>query len=93
MTDNTPFNADDELRNFIHNWVVGEYEPRIGGNIINTDKLMQRILADRKKHELQARIDELGSLIPDGNICIYGSEIDVRIAELSQTLKELEAEL
>ena len=62
MTDNTPLNTDDELREAInqrfdvvttqgHHQSCGEYQTAV-------DDIMRLILTDRKKHELQARIKE-----------------------------------
>lgn len=58
MTDNTPLNADGELLNELRML----YARRISSNFSIAEYLLemrQLILADRKKHELQARIDEL----------------------------------
>ena len=63
---NTPLNTDDELREAInqrfdvvttqgHHQSCGEYQTAV-------DDIMRLILTDRKKHELQARIDELTKL-------------------------------
>ena len=95
MTDNTPLNADDELRNFIHDWLVGEYEPSTGVHLINVDKLMQRILADRKKHELEARIDENNMYIRELTRHYFPSgpsEPHIPLVQFHERIAELKAQ-
>ena len=70
MTDNTPLNADDELRDNLWHYMGlcpgAEHSPCIfDGNVSpgqQFERIMEFILADRKKHELQARIDELSAI-------------------------------
>ena len=99
-------NTDDEMLDLMNELaeIVGHYAY---SNTTNLDihhavkELRTLILADRKKHELQARIDEWNRLISIARIngervinqATYSLALD-RIAELSQTLKEhKEAEL
>ena len=105
MTDNTPLNADDELRESIlediYNaavWrehlgaVKGEdefgdkdrHKDRLEGSGRVADLVMNKILADSKKHELQARIGELGWA---KTASVWN--IDIRLAELEQELEKL----
>lgn len=60
MTDNTPLNADDELEKNILYIIEAHFKPSDNSLMpLNaTKRVMQIILANRKKHELQARIDE-----------------------------------
>ena len=75
MTDNAPINADDDGLDKAAQ-LLGIYLEEIGvdGYIpINVNRqTLAHILTDRKKHELQARIDELGA--------IYGWSHDDRSA-------------
>ena len=48
----TPTEQDKELREQIDSWSYGKYSDRI-------DELLDLITADRKRVELEARIDEL----------------------------------
>ena len=58
MTDNIPLNADDELRRHCDS---------LGVPSLWCDKLIDIVEADRKKHELQARIDEINEAREDYN--------------------------
>lgn len=66
-TDNTPLNAGDELRENLWHYMGlcpgTEHSPCIFEVYISPEQqfegVMEFIIADRKKHELQARIDEL----------------------------------
>ena len=64
MTDNTPLNADDELEKNILYIIEAHFKPSDNSLMpLNaTKRVMQIILANRKKHELQARIDEINYL-------------------------------
>ena len=70
MTGNTPLNADDELRKDIEHLILawssettGEPRERLAPDALTlVDRFSNFILADRKKHELQARIDELNRI-------------------------------
>ena len=53
-----PLNVDDELRLHVHG-LVAMVSAGYAVASQATDDIMKLILADRKKHELQARIDEL----------------------------------
>ena len=86
MTDNTPLNADDELRNRIYNEVKRWMTPNESLRFI--DDFMPIILADRKKHELQARIDEVYRL--DGGDEDWQLYHDERIAELRNQIQDKE---
>lgn len=93
MTDNTPLNADDELDRYLFDtWNM-------------KDTVHNRVLADsikrwRKKHELEARIDELENrlrvqFIPShwerlrSETNSWAKYVDRRIAELKQELENL----
>ena len=90
-----PLNADDELREEIDDILqqVGNYWYCVAKETTDTrtmsegealDKIMQLILADRKKHELQAIIKEL-EWAKTASVW----NIDVRVAELKQELEKL----
>lgn len=85
---NTPLNADDELRRKISKMCEGIAAGYHGEDGI--DYIMQLILADRKKHELQARMDELRSL--QRAFWVLGKgQLESRINELKQELSAREA--
>ena len=89
----TALNADDELRLQVHGAVASV----AAGFIISVqakDEIMQLVLADRKKHELQARIDELNSL-PHRSVTALTGSVDQsviyeRLDELKQELESYE---
>ena len=104
IIDNTPLNADDDgldkaaqlLGIYLEEIDVDGYVP------INVNRqTLANILTDRKKHELQARIDELTDLWPKfTDIQLDGTNgpednhralgfIYRRIAELKQELEKL----
>ena len=87
MTDNTPLNADDELRRHCDS---------LGVPSLWYDKLIDIVEADRKRGALEARIDELKKIeIGGDNIWTVNSGTDTamlieeRIAELKAQLEEL----
>ena len=94
MTNNTPLNADDELKTKASDSsseagypIIPElYEYCLGAGLELSNyqavELTKLILADRKKHELQARIGELGWA---KTASVWN--IDVRVAELEQELE------
>ena len=95
MTDHTPLNADDEL--FCELRML--YKRRISSNLSLADYLLemrQLILANRKKHELQARIDEMDVAlaevthwsIDNADSAIHGYG-EYRIDKLKQELEKL----
>ena len=105
MTDNTPLNADDELRESIlqdiYNAAVwrehlgatkGEaeigdkdrHEDRLEGSGRVADLVMNKILANRNKHELQTALKEL-KWAKTASVW----NIEVRISELEKELEKL----
>ena len=95
MTDNTPLNADAELRRYIIQEIVhmvaigiktGGFNDWSVGNMI-----ADKVLADRKKHELQARLEEYqqGLLVGASPEFIGKPMTEERIAELKQELENL----
>ena len=89
MTNNTPLNADDELRERVQ-----DICDRIRAGLLpptGAGAIMQLILADRKKHELQARLEEYqqGLLVGASPEFIGKPMAEERIAELKQELENL----
>ena len=114
MTNNTPLNAEDELREKIDEYLshfevsvdgmgdVGLFDlvhPRIKDKygygiewaIVIGNRIMEAVLADRKKHELQARLEEYqqGLLVGASPEFIGKPMAEERIAELKQELENL----
>jgi len=40
---------NEELRTYIHKWIEGEFQPVIGGHLIDADKLMKKIQSQTNK--------------------------------------------
>lgn len=88
----TPFNADDELREKldIRSRLKGLSIFKLGFGF-DTYELIEFILADRKKHELQARIETvvyIDSMLRFENIPLH----PVQAESLKQYLRQLEAQ-
>ena len=88
MTDNTPLNADDELRRIFDDDV---FEIEVDGRRMNVvpfytavRTVEKYVLADRKKHELQAVLKEL-KWAKTASVW----NIEVRISELEKELERL----
>ena len=81
MTDNTLLNADDELR---------KHCDRLGVPSLWYDKLVDIVEADRKKNELQARIEEVErELKRYGDVFNYPPQLLMRKAELKTKQEEV----
>ena len=76
-------NADDELRLHVHG-LVAMVSAGYAVASQATDDIMKLILADRKKHELQAALKEL-KWAKTASVW----NIEVRISELEQELEKL----
>ncbi|WP_192378792.1 hypothetical protein [Rhodococcus rhodochrous] len=86
QSQDTPLNADDELRNRIYNEVKLWMTPNESLRFI--DDFMPIILADRKKHALQAGISELEAAADSLRSFGVKELIDGRIAELERQQTE-----
>ena len=90
---NKPLNTDDEIRSLIQQKCeqialkCGNYTTE--AFIPEYRQIYNAILADRKKHELQARIDELEKYRKHYNDD-WDGYADTRIAELKQELESYE---
>ena len=83
-TDTNQASEDDEIR---------QHCDSLGVPSLWYDRLIEIVAADRKKHELQARIDELNSL-PHRSVTALTSSVDQsviyeRLDELKQELEKL----
>lgn len=99
MTDNTPLNADDELA--LWESMFGSLtEARAGDYVAHYRDFIRRLKVYRKKHELEARIDELenrlrAQFIPShwerlrSETNSWAKYVDRRIGELKQELEKL----
>ena len=81
MTDNTPLDADDEIK---------QHCASLGVPSLWYERLIEIVTADRKKRELQARIDELGHCC--GKCGVWHSET-CNISQRRLTFRERIAEL
>ena len=92
MTDTTPLNADDELRKAFVALLEG-IDVTAEPDSFFISECLEIVAADRKKHELQARIDELGQ-VPElkwdnHNHCLDPHHRTDRLYELKQELEKL----
>ena len=78
----TPTEQDKELREQIDSWSYGKYSDRI-------DELLDLITADRKRVELEARIDELENNKWLPNEAKWIEQEADRIAELKAQQEEV----
>ena len=78
----TPTEQDKELREQIDSWSYGKYSDRI-------DELLDLITADRKRVELEARIDELENNKWLPNEAKWIEQEANRIAELKAQQEEV----
>lgn len=83
-TDTNQTSEDDEIR---------QHCDSLGVPSLWYDRLIEIVAADRKKHELQARIDELGQ-VPElkwdnHNHCLDPHHRTDRLEELKQELEKL----
>lgn len=96
-----PLNADDELRKDIEHLILiwssemtGQPRERLAPDAITfVDRFSNFILADRKKHELQAKLEtaeELLGITATWHSSDWTSLFRRRIAELKQELESYE---
>ena len=82
------FNVDDELRD-----KVQDICDRVGAGLLppnGAGAIMKLILADRKKHELQARLNEVQrELNRYGDVFNFPPELLLRKSELRKELEKL----
>ena len=92
MTNNTPLNADDEIDAVLEQAFTDGASDTMWQNDRHVEifaEAKRRLLADRKKHELQARIDEARKIyanyIPAGTL--VGKAVLKRIKRYKQELE------